>query len=257
MGSIPYRMYDICKKKKFGVCWGLVDKISPAFELRNSGVPAVVRSSQLSCTPQRGPKFNRGGVWPKAAHKVRVQTRVRSQRQGVRVQIWLWTQESESKPESDRVWTQEPESTCESDRVWTQESESTWESDPVWIQESESTEESDFFFIQESESTWESDLVRTQEPESTEESDSVGPKSPIGLKSPDPKKMDLVCCLGLAARWGQTGHPKAALPSIACRLLRLYLLGSLQPICTYLKQHLQGKTAFAALANLQSEDLTL
>ena len=35
--------------KKLGVCWGLVDKISPAFELRNSGVPAVVRSSQLSC----------------------------------------------------------------------------------------------------------------------------------------------------------------------------------------------------------------
>ena len=51
-------------KKKVGVCWGLVDKISPAFELRNSGVPAVVRSSQLSCTPQRGPKFDRGGVWP-------------------------------------------------------------------------------------------------------------------------------------------------------------------------------------------------
>ena len=25
--------------KKLGVCWGLVDKISPAFELRNSGVP--------------------------------------------------------------------------------------------------------------------------------------------------------------------------------------------------------------------------
>jgi hypothetical protein len=50
--------------KKLGICWGLVDKISPAFELRNSGVPAVVRSFQLSYTPQRGPKFNRGGVWP-------------------------------------------------------------------------------------------------------------------------------------------------------------------------------------------------
>jgi hypothetical protein len=60
---MPYRMYDVCKKK-LGVCWGLVDKISPAFELRNSGVPAVARSSQLSYTPQRGPKFNRGGVWP-------------------------------------------------------------------------------------------------------------------------------------------------------------------------------------------------
>jgi hypothetical protein len=35
--------------KKLGICWGLVDKISPAFELRNSGVPAVVRSFQLSC----------------------------------------------------------------------------------------------------------------------------------------------------------------------------------------------------------------
>jgi hypothetical protein len=31
--------------KKHGVCWGLVDKISPAFELRNSGVPC--RSRQV------------------------------------------------------------------------------------------------------------------------------------------------------------------------------------------------------------------
>jgi hypothetical protein len=47
MGSIPYRMYAVCKKK-LGVCLGLlVNKISPAFELRNSGVPAVVRSFQL------------------------------------------------------------------------------------------------------------------------------------------------------------------------------------------------------------------
>jgi hypothetical protein len=47
MGSMPYRMYGVCKKK-LGVYWGLVDKISPAFELRNSGVPAVViRSFQL------------------------------------------------------------------------------------------------------------------------------------------------------------------------------------------------------------------
>jgi hypothetical protein len=41
--------------------------------------------------------------------------------------------------------------------------------------------------------------------------------------------------VGHLAGWmgpGQTGHPKAALPSIACRLLRLYLLGSLQPILT-------------------------
>jgi hypothetical protein len=44
MGSIPYRMYDVCRrKKKLGVCWGLFGKISPAFELRNPDVPAVVR----------------------------------------------------------------------------------------------------------------------------------------------------------------------------------------------------------------------
>jgi hypothetical protein len=47
MGSMPYRMCNICKKN-LGVYWGLVDKISPAFELRNSGVPAVARSFQLS-----------------------------------------------------------------------------------------------------------------------------------------------------------------------------------------------------------------
>jgi hypothetical protein len=33
-----YHMYDICPKKRLGVYWGLVDKISSAFELRNSGV---------------------------------------------------------------------------------------------------------------------------------------------------------------------------------------------------------------------------
>jgi hypothetical protein len=36
-------------KKKLGVYWGLVDKISPAFELRNPGVSAVARSFQLAC----------------------------------------------------------------------------------------------------------------------------------------------------------------------------------------------------------------
>jgi hypothetical protein len=46
MGSMPYRMYDVCKKNAWGVL-GLVDKVFPAFELRNSGVLAVVRSSQL------------------------------------------------------------------------------------------------------------------------------------------------------------------------------------------------------------------
>jgi hypothetical protein len=44
------------QQKKLGViCWGLVDKISPAFELRNSGVPAVVRSFQLSLSTLRRP----------------------------------------------------------------------------------------------------------------------------------------------------------------------------------------------------------
>jgi hypothetical protein len=48
---MPYRMCDVCKKKERGVYWGLVDKIFPAFELRNSGVSAVVRSFQLSIAP--------------------------------------------------------------------------------------------------------------------------------------------------------------------------------------------------------------
>jgi hypothetical protein len=39
-------------KKKLGVCWGLVDKVSPAFELRNLGVSAVVRSFQLPPRPK-------------------------------------------------------------------------------------------------------------------------------------------------------------------------------------------------------------
>jgi hypothetical protein len=77
---MPYRMYDVCKKK-LGVCWGLVDKISPAFELRNSGVPAVVRSSQLPYTPQRGPKFNRGGVWPPDGAGLRARARLAIRRQ--------------------------------------------------------------------------------------------------------------------------------------------------------------------------------
>jgi hypothetical protein len=49
-GVDTHRMCGICKKK-LGVYWGLVDKISPAFEqLRNSGVSvsAVARSFQLS-----------------------------------------------------------------------------------------------------------------------------------------------------------------------------------------------------------------
>ena len=101
----------------------------------------------------------RNGRMGKAAHRVRVQTRVRFQRQGARVQFWLWTQEPESKPEPDRVWTQESESTEEPDRVRTQESESTEESDRVRTQESESTGESDRVWTQEPEATGESDLA--------------------------------------------------------------------------------------------------
>jgi hypothetical protein len=44
---MPYRMCDICREKSLGCIWGLVDKISPAFELRNAGVSAVARSLQL------------------------------------------------------------------------------------------------------------------------------------------------------------------------------------------------------------------
>jgi hypothetical protein len=46
--AISYRMCDICEKK-LGVqsVLGFVDKMSPAFELRNSDVPAVARSFQL------------------------------------------------------------------------------------------------------------------------------------------------------------------------------------------------------------------
>jgi hypothetical protein len=42
-------MCDVCKKtpKKLGVCWGLVDKISPAFELRNPDVPVPAGSRQV------------------------------------------------------------------------------------------------------------------------------------------------------------------------------------------------------------------
>ena len=54
----------------------------------------------------------------------------------------------------------------------------------------------------------------------------------------------------LAARWGQTGHPKTALPPIACRLL--FACTSWAVPSLYLP-----KTAFATLANLQPEDLTL
>jgi hypothetical protein len=76
--------------------------------------------------------------------------------------------------------------------------------------------------------------------------------SPASLYTPKRSQVQSRRCL--AASWGQTGHPKAALPSIACRLLRLYLLGSLQPAVSSLYL---PKTAFVTLANLQSEDLTL
>jgi hypothetical protein len=48
MGSIPYRMCECMYKKSWEFDGGLFDKISPAFELRNSGVSAVARSFQLS-----------------------------------------------------------------------------------------------------------------------------------------------------------------------------------------------------------------
>jgi hypothetical protein len=41
-------MYDVYNKKKLGVCWGLVDKISPAFELRNSDVPVPAVTPEAS-----------------------------------------------------------------------------------------------------------------------------------------------------------------------------------------------------------------
>ena len=55
--------------KKLGVCWGLVDKISPAFELRNSGVPAVVRSFQLSASTLRRP-IKSASISSQAGHRV-------------------------------------------------------------------------------------------------------------------------------------------------------------------------------------------
>jgi hypothetical protein len=117
-------------------------------------------------------------------------------------------QEPESKPESDRARVpSESESTEESDRVRTQESESTGESDRVWTQEPESTEESDFFF--------------TQEPESTGESDSVGPKSPIGLKSPDPKKIGLCVLPWLLLAW-LCGLERSSMVCHACKLVVLW-----------------------------------
>ena len=48
---------------------GLVDKISPAFELRNSGVPAVVRSSQLPAPTLRRP-IKSAPISSQAGHRV-------------------------------------------------------------------------------------------------------------------------------------------------------------------------------------------
>jgi hypothetical protein len=42
-GRYPTACCTVYVKKKLEVYWGLVDKTSPAFEVRNSGVPAVVR----------------------------------------------------------------------------------------------------------------------------------------------------------------------------------------------------------------------
>jgi hypothetical protein len=48
MGSVPYRICDVCKKKAWSLLGARGQKISLAFELRNSGVPAVASPFQLS-----------------------------------------------------------------------------------------------------------------------------------------------------------------------------------------------------------------
>jgi hypothetical protein len=55
--------------KKLGVCWGLVDKISPAFELRNSGVSAVARPFQLPASALRRP-IKSASISSQAGHRV-------------------------------------------------------------------------------------------------------------------------------------------------------------------------------------------
>jgi hypothetical protein len=139
-------------------CTRLRQWVGTEAEMPIAAIPGKLPSKALKTVWSRHDITSGQLAASKAAHKVRVQTRVRSQRQGVRVQFWLWTQEPESKPEPDRVWTQESESKPESDLVWTQESESTWESDLAWTQEPESTGESDRVWTQEPEATGEPDL---------------------------------------------------------------------------------------------------
>jgi hypothetical protein len=65
-----------CKTKR-GVQWGLVDKPSPAFELRNSGVPAVVRSFQLprsTLRRQLSPRLRWSSRSPSTTGILRLQT---------------------------------------------------------------------------------------------------------------------------------------------------------------------------------------
>ena len=67
--EMRYRMYDVCIKNYLEFIGRLVDKISPAFELRNSGVSAVARSFQLSLsTPRRQIKFASTLVKPVTAY---------------------------------------------------------------------------------------------------------------------------------------------------------------------------------------------
>ena len=58
-----------CIYKQAWSVLGLVDKISPAFELRNSGVPAVARSSQLSASALRRP-IKSASISSQAGHRV-------------------------------------------------------------------------------------------------------------------------------------------------------------------------------------------
>jgi hypothetical protein len=69
---MPYRMNDVCKKK-LGVCWGLVDKLSPAFELRKKP-GCLISTCGSSCPGSIHPGRRRGrdlqipyksrGSWP-------------------------------------------------------------------------------------------------------------------------------------------------------------------------------------------------
>jgi hypothetical protein len=68
---------------------------------------------------------------------------------------------------------------------------------------------------------------------------------PLRIFNHTPKRPQVQSRGACLAGWGQTGHPKAALPSIACRLLRLSPVPPGQsPAYTYLKQLLQPLRIF-------------